>query len=123
MIAAAKERSRFPESAVPNRRGPHWGWCHDEETGGEADGNHQQQGGDDALEQTLTAPILDRQQQQRDHPGDDPADRQRQVEHDPQCDSSADHFGHIGCHRDDLGLCPVGQPGRASHSLADRFRQ
>ena len=41
-----------------------------EEAGREADGNDQQQPGDDAFEKDLATAVLNRQQQHRDHTGD-----------------------------------------------------
>ena len=95
----------------------------DEETGREADGDDQQQPGDDALEKDLAAAVLDRQQQHRDHAGDHSADQQRQIEQDVQGDGSADDFGGIGGDRHEFGLHPKGQPQRTAHPLADRLGQ
>ena len=83
----------------------------------------EQQPGDDAFEKDLTAAVLNRQQQHRDHTGDHSTGQQRQIEQDVQGDGSADYFGGIGgdCHQ--FGLNPKGQPQRAAHLLADRLWQ
>ena len=89
----------------------------------EADGDDQQQPGDDTFEELLPAPVLDEQQQQRYHSGDRPAGEQRQVEHDAERDRPADHLGHVRGHRDDLGLHPIRQPGGSAQLCSDRFGQ
>jgi hypothetical protein len=98
-------------------------WRGDEETGRESDRDDEQQAGDDTFEKKLPTTISDHQQQQRNHPGDDPTKWQGQTEQDPQRDRPADYFGHIGCHRHDFGLRPKGQPERTAHLLADRLGQ
>ena len=71
----------------------------------------------------LPAPVLDSEQQHRDHAGDDPADQQRQIEQQVQGDRPADDLGQVGGDRDHLGLHPEGQPGGARGSVADRLGQ
>ena len=81
-----------------------------EEAGRKANGDDQQQPGDDAFEKDLAAAVLNRQQQHRDHSGDHSTDQQRQIEQDMQGDGAADDFGGIGGDRDEFGLSPKSQP-------------
>ena len=56
-------------------------------------------------------------------PGDHAADQQRQIEQQVQRDRAADDLGEIGCHGDQFGLQPVGDPGRGAGVVGDGFGQ
>ena len=98
-------------------------WRLDEQAGQESDRDDQQQAADHPLERSLAAAVLHGEQQQRHRAGDDATDQQRQVEQQVQRDGAADDLGEIGCHGDQFGLQPVGDPGRSAGVVGDGFRQ
>ena len=110
-IQAVEPRDQPAGDVRRRRRG-------DEQAGQEADRDDQQKSGDHPLERPLAAAVLDGQQGQRHHTGDQPAEQQRQVEQQVERDGAADHLGQVGGHRDGLGLQPVASAGPAGRAAA-----